>query len=60
VNNECIYEKGENTPWCSTKVDANGKHVSGQKQWGYCGEQCHIPGNIGIRMAGSITFELRS
>ena len=45
-HNECIYEKGENTPWCSTKVDANGKHVNGQKQWGYCGEGCYIPGNI--------------
>merc|ERR1712080_695598 len=43
--NECTYEKGDNTPWCSTKVDANGKHVSAQKQWGYCGEDCPIPEN---------------
>ena len=23
-------------PWCSTKVDSNGKHVSGSEHWGYC------------------------
>jgi len=42
VHNECIYETGEETPWCSTKVDKNGKHVSGKDQWGYCADTCPI------------------
>jgi len=50
--NKCTYEKGDDTPWCSTKVDANGNHVSGQKQWGYCGEQCPILGQEECRTIG--------
>ena len=32
-------------PWCSTKVDANGNHISGGKNWGVCDDQdnCPIP-----------------
>ena len=43
-HNKCIFEAGDETPWCSTKVDENGKHVSGQDQWGYCEETCPIDG----------------
>jgi len=39
---ECTFEKGDEKPWCSTKVDGDRKHVGGQQQWGYCGEQCPI------------------
>ena len=42
--NECIFESGDDTPWCSTKVDENGKHVSGKNNWGYCEESCPISG----------------
>ena len=45
-HNECTFQKGDENPWCSTKVDGDGKHVGGQKQWGYCGKQCPIKGNI--------------
>ena len=29
-------------PWCSTKVDANGNHVTtgGGGFWGHCGQDC--------------------
>ena len=32
-------------PWCSTKVDRNGNHVSGGKNWGVCDDKqnCPIP-----------------
>ena len=33
------YEK-DGKPWCSTSVDENGKHISGQKFWGHCGPEC--------------------
>ena len=42
VRNECILEKGEDKPWCSTKVNKRGAHIGGQKQWGYCGPQCPV------------------
>ena len=29
---------GQNDPWCSTKVDANGQHVT--LNWGDCAEGC--------------------
>ena len=32
-------------PWCSTKVDENGVHVTGQGKWGYCDpEECPCDG----------------
>ena len=27
-------------PWCSTKVDEDGTHISGQGNWGRCGQAC--------------------
>ena len=27
-------------PWCSTKVDADGKHVHPGGYWGHCGQDC--------------------
>ena len=27
-------------PWCSTKVDANGNHVTSGGFWGHCGQDC--------------------
>jgi len=26
--------------WCSTKVDSNGNHITGQRNWGYCDSKC--------------------
>lgn len=44
----CTYDYSHITgykPWCSTKVDANGKHVSGGGNWGICDDiyNCPIP-----------------
>ena len=40
--NSCAYDpaQGDEYPWCSTKVDSNGNHVSGQSQWGKCSPGC--------------------
>ena len=27
-------------PWCSTKVDADGNHVTAGGYWGHCGQDC--------------------
>ena len=35
----------ENKPWCSTKVDRNGKHVKGN--WGSCETNCPSTRNEG-------------
>ena len=29
-----------NKTWCSTKVDANGVHMSNSGNWGNCGPDC--------------------
>jgi hypothetical protein len=29
-------------PWCSTRVDGNGNHISGEKNWGECDKSCKI------------------
>ena len=26
--------------WCSTKVDSNGNHITGQGNWGHCDSKC--------------------
>ena len=36
--------KSDVKPWCSTKVDDNGVHISGQGKWGYCGQECPCDG----------------
>merc|ERR1719186_2584170 len=33
---ECVHESWNDFYWCSTKVDANGNHVSGGGHWGEC------------------------
>ena len=43
THNKCKWE--EDGPWCSTKVDENGKHVGGQGKWGNCGPGCPISPN---------------
>ena len=44
--NECTFQKGDVKAWCSTKVDGNGKHVGGQRQWGYCEKECPVQGRV--------------
>ena len=39
----CSNLAGESKPWCSTKVDSSGIHISGQNQWEYC-ESSSCPG----------------
>ena len=38
---ECIVDQYGS--WCSTAVDSEGVHVSGQGKWGECGPGCPIP-----------------
>jgi len=39
--NSCTTEgHPEQKPWCSTKVDSQGKHVLGGGHWGLCGKGC--------------------
>ena len=37
--NGCAPEVKSET-WCSTKVDKNGKHVTGQSEYGVCSNSC--------------------
>ena len=37
------FDDPDDAPWCSTLVDKNGRHVSHQGQWGFCGSRCPIP-----------------
>ena len=37
---ECILDN--DGAWCSTEVDNDGIHVSGQGKWGICGPECPI------------------
>ena len=32
-----------NLPWCSTKVNTRGEHISGQGNWGNCDKTCPLP-----------------
>ena len=42
-HNQCIWDgNSENGAWCSTKVDINGKHLSGYGNWGNCASNCPI------------------
>ena len=43
-HDECIWEKNEEKPWCSTKTNKKGFHVGGQNNWGYCGPNCPFSG----------------
>jgi hypothetical protein len=41
--NQCTLvgnNPGETEPWCSTAVNANGVHISGQGNWGFCSAGC--------------------
>jgi len=35
---KCTRVDGDTRPWCSTKVDAGGSHMTGH--WGYCHPDC--------------------
>ena len=37
---QALFEKDKR--WCSTKVDANGNHVTGQDEYGFCSPDCPI------------------
>ena len=40
--NTCsLYDPPEDKPWCSTKVDKSGTHITGN--WGNCGSDCPMP-----------------
>merc|ERR1712013_843284 len=44
----CIVDY-DSAPWCSTKVDGDGNHISGY--WGYCTDSC--PGDEGFPSTGA-------
>lgn len=52
IANDKVYTActtdGGSPPWCSTKVDAAGYHVSGQGQWGNCSATCPSNLNTGL------------
>ena len=42
--NGCIFTPDDDNPWCSTKVNEHGHHITGLKNWGTCQESCPIIG----------------
>ena len=40
THHECLVDN--DGAWCSTEVDDDGVHVSGQGKWGICGPGCPI------------------
>jgi hypothetical protein len=41
--NTCTWDPSEDgIAWCSTLVDANGRHIVGMGKWGSCGPGCPI------------------
>ena len=40
IYKSCKHDLSDNTRWCSTKVDANGTHISNEDNWGNCDENC--------------------
>ena len=39
-------------PWCSTEVDAEGRHIGGQGSWGECKDVCYVD-NEGTILKGN-------
>ena len=35
-----ILKDPDDKPWCSTKVDEDGTHVTSGGYWGHCGQDC--------------------
>lgn len=43
THNACtVVDAEDNRPWCSTKITSLGYHITGQGNWGVCGELCPI------------------
>ena len=43
VHYSCIYDSStDGHPWCSTKVDENGLHISQEGHWGHCSNSCPV------------------
>jgi len=41
---ECPIDLDDSSQrWCSTKVDLNGKHITGEGHWGHCNSKCNQP-----------------
>ena len=41
IYHSCPWAFEDKKRWCSTKVDEDGKHLTGN--WGHCGAECPIP-----------------
>ena len=35
-----LVDADDGRPWCSTRTDSSGQHVTGQGQWGHCNGEC--------------------
>ena len=35
--------------WCSTKTDIHGRHVTKEKEWGYCHPSCSKKKKLGLK-----------
>ena len=53
THNTCAHD--EDGFWCSTKIDSFGIHVGGEGNWGTCGPNCPLPGNL--KLCSSYKFE---
>ena len=49
-------EDPEWLPWCSTKVDKFGVHVSGGDHWGDCGPECQLESGDHINLFALIAI----
>ena len=38
-----LKDKTNHLPWCSTKVDKKGRHISSRGNWGNCDKTCPLP-----------------
>ena len=54
-----LVEADDNKPWCSTRVDKDGNHVSGGNHYGNCGPECPgMPDTAGKERVVKQTFVL--
>ena len=35
-----LQDDHQGKPWCSVRVDGDGKHIGGQGLWGHCNSKC--------------------
>ena len=46
----------DDKPWCSTKVDGIGNHVTSGGFWGHCGQDCNDTQSVGLNENAEFSF----